>query len=520
LCLIGSDSPSAAAGGPSANKYSYQEDWGEKYTGVSELGLFVLELRTGAITRVPGPGGGGGESVGQPAFTPCGTGVVYTSWPTAPKRLGMIYCYQRPCCLKVTYWSSGPEAGSQTQTQTHTLTPHLKLARYPLFAPTGKDKDKASLVFLGSELGFDMHNNSAQLFVFDFSGFDNERLRIDKNTDKAGAVSTASSFCRVLIDHVPGAGIDYPAALAAAPAAADINGYPFPGLFAGGLKPRSFLCDHVLLVESQWRSCAVVLCVDTASGDCRVLTFDDASSSLLLSHAFNTAQPASAPAPAPPPALTAQQLETPAVVTDSWLSPCPFSAALLDCSPCGAQQRQRAVLSVSSPVSPPRLACFTHADYARAVADTAAAAGPARVATSLSESMGTIAICKTNVGKGIAPAVSAAATAAALEGAECYLLHTRLQHAAYSTTLESVLLLPPRAQCLAQSPPPLLVSPHGGPHSAFSTTYVAQYNYLCGAGGFAVLMVNYRGSTVRSAHTDTPPLSLSLFLVSCTNFII
>lgn len=43
--------------------------------------------------------------------------------------------------------------------------------------------------------------------------------------------------------------------------------------------------------------------------------------------------------------------------------------------------------------------------------------------------------------------------------------------------------------------PPLIVTPHGGPHSASSTIFFHSLAYLCGYGGYAILMVNYRGST-------------------------
>ena len=46
----------------------------------------------------------------------------------------------------------------------------------------------------------------------------------------------------------------------------------------------------------------------------------------------------------------------------------------------------------------------------------------------------------------------------------------------------------------SSSPPPLIVVPHGGPHSCTSTIYMPAYAYLC-AQGYAILHVNYRGST-------------------------
>ena len=37
--------------------------------------------------------------------------------------------------------------------------------------------------------------------------------------------------------------------------------------------------------------------------------------------------------------------------------------------------------------------------------------------------------------------------------------------------------------------------PHGGPHSCTSTSFAHSYTYLCASLGFAILHVNYRGST-------------------------
>jgi acylaminoacyl-peptidase len=52
------------------NKYDYKEDWGEKYTGVSQLGLYVLNIETGKVARIPGVPAD--VTAGQPIFTPCG----------------------------------------------------------------------------------------------------------------------------------------------------------------------------------------------------------------------------------------------------------------------------------------------------------------------------------------------------------------------------------------------------------------------------------------------------------------
>uniref|UniRef100_A0A8C6X6Q2 acylaminoacyl-peptidase n=1 Tax=Naja naja TaxID=35670 RepID=A0A8C6X6Q2_NAJNA len=56
---------------------------------------------------------------------------------------------------------------------------------------------------------------------------------------------------------------------------------------------------------------------------------------------------------------------------------------------------------------------------------------------------------------------------------------------------EAILLKP--TQVPEQTKLPLVVSPHGGPHSVFTTTWMLYPAVLCRM-GFAVLLVNYRGS--------------------------
>lgn len=59
---------------------------------------------------------------------------------------------------------------------------------------------------------------------------------------------------------------------------------------------------------------------------------------------------------------------------------------------------------------------------------------------------------------------------------------------------DGVLLLPP-ASSTTTRPLPGVIVPHGGPHSNFSTSFVAGYAYLILTLNVAVVYVNYRGST-------------------------
>mmetsp|Transcript_38380 Transcript_38380/g.39056 ORF Transcript_38380/g.39056 Transcript_38380/m.39056 type:complete len:297 (+) Transcript_38380:39-929(+) len=87
------------------NHFEYEEDWGEKYTGVSSLVICVLDTLKGTITPINGPESPEKWTIGQPVWAPCSDTekpvylLAYTAWETGTSRLGMIYCYQRPCSI-------------------------------------------------------------------------------------------------------------------------------------------------------------------------------------------------------------------------------------------------------------------------------------------------------------------------------------------------------------------------------------------------------------------------------------
>ncbi|CAM9493498.1 unnamed protein product, partial [Hapterophycus canaliculatus] len=62
-------------------------------------------------------------------------------------------------------------------------------------------------------------------------------------------------------------------------------------------------------------------------------------------------------------------------------------------------------------------------------------------------------------------------------------------------TIEAILLMPPKESGEPGKAAPLVVVPHGGPHGVVPTMFVPSYAYLCATQGFAVLHVNFRGST-------------------------
>ena len=75
----------AVVGGRHVLGVGKSEDWGEKYTTTSLLGLFCVDVNTGRVGRVTNVPGytrysiEGGYVLGRPIFTPCGSSIVYTA---------------------------------------------------------------------------------------------------------------------------------------------------------------------------------------------------------------------------------------------------------------------------------------------------------------------------------------------------------------------------------------------------------------------------------------------------------
>ncbi len=70
-------------------------------------------------------------------------------------------------------------------------------------------------------------------------------------------------------------------------------------------------------------------------------------------------------------------------------------------------------------------------------------------------------------------------------------IKTHPEHGDVKSPVEGILLLPSKG---TYEKIPLVVVPHGGPHSCTPTAYVPSYAFLCQKGNFGILHVNYRGS--------------------------
>ncbi|RLN93847.1 hypothetical protein BBJ28_00002406 [Nothophytophthora sp. Chile5] len=79
-------------------KFEFEDDWGEQYVGKKTASIFLATLATGKIEEVKGVPAN--LTCADVAFAPGDGGLVFAATATdSPKRLGIIYCYNRPIAL-------------------------------------------------------------------------------------------------------------------------------------------------------------------------------------------------------------------------------------------------------------------------------------------------------------------------------------------------------------------------------------------------------------------------------------
>jgi hypothetical protein len=99
----------------SGNKFDFVDDWGEQNSGIAQPRIFRVEPWSGAapvLVPVP-PQLADRLGWGQPQVTPDGQWLLVTAWASHPRRLGSIYCMQRPSgiyALHLAQWISSCKA--------------------------------------------------------------------------------------------------------------------------------------------------------------------------------------------------------------------------------------------------------------------------------------------------------------------------------------------------------------------------------------------------------------------------
>lgn len=389
---------------------------------VIRLGLFVADVGgTGKVTEITGISTD--LTPGQPRFSKDGKHVVYTAWGCEPRKLGMIYCYQRPCNLYsvpvgdllagMVAEETADEKEQVEDGEKHTcLCPSWRLARSARFSPSGD-----RLVWLSREEGFDTHSGC---FRLSSAPWDAER----------GAFASSP---RTLVDTV-----SVPESAAA-----------FPGLWMDELPDACWTPDGAsLYLTSAWGSRQSVVKVDAESGKTERVV-----------------------------GATAASGQNPATGErdDS-------SASVLTVGEGGVY------VSGSSPNSPGGIAVLP---FEGRKAILGPAVGGASITPSVRVSRSRLveleqAIAGIEWRVASVPVRNGEGADGAQQGAKDF---------------EAILLMPPRQSNEParkgnhRSSVPLVVVPHGGPHGVMPTAFVPAYAFLCATQGFAVLHVNFRGST-------------------------
>lgn len=399
---------------------------------VSRLGLFVADLSgTGKVEQISGIPAE--FTPGQPRFSPNGKHVIYTAWQCEPRKLGMIYCYQRPCNLysaavsemltsmekeetPVTKNEMDPTAvkpkscdveENQVKPEAHKcLCPSWRLARSARFSPSGD-----RLFWLSREEGFDTHGGCFRLTSAPWDA-DTGALVMD-------AVKTLVDVVRV-------------------PVASDGG---FPGLWLDNLPDACFTPDGAFVyLTSAWGSRGSVVKVNAETGQVKRVVAATAAAR----QDGSTGEPSDA------------------------------SASVLAVGEGGVY------VASSSPNSPGGFAVLApHTDEAI----LGPPVGGTRLSPSVRVKRGRMAELKTALScvKWSVLSVPVAGT----EGMESAL-----------PPFEAILMMPPPApQTSGEGKVPLVVVPHGGPHGVMPTMFIPAYAFLCATQGVAVLHVNFRGST-------------------------
>lgn len=421
------------------------------------MGLFIADVGgNGRVDEIPGIPST--LTPGQPGFSKDGRHVVYTAWECEPRKLGMIYCYQRPCNLYSApvgallasmdkeaasgndtgqHGSVDPEKsaqqaaggvgkkGDEEKEEKHTcLCPSWRLARSARFSPSGD-----RLVWLSREEGFDTHSGCFRLSTAEW------------DADK-GALAAAP---RTLVDIV---------------AVPESDG-AFPGLWMDDLPDACWTLDGAsIYLTSAWGSRQSVMKIDAETGKFERVV--DATAASGQDASTGKREDASA-------SVLAVGKAGVYVAASSPNSPGGF--AVLPVQDWSDDRRPK---EVANPILGPAVGGFSISSSVRV--SSGLAAGVKLALGDVRWRVLSIPVPDVDVREGESPQ--------------------------QEQKIEAVLLMPPQNDDdgAPAEAAPLVVIPHGGPHGVMPTVFVPAYAFLSATQGFAVLHVNFRGSTGNFFH--------------------
>ncbi|KAL5712432.1 acylaminoacyl-peptidase [Ranunculus cassubicifolius] len=236
----------------------YEEDWGETYAGKRQPALFVVNIISEKVRAVEGISKS--LSVGQVVWAPITNGnkqyLVFVGWSSKtiphqyPRKLGIKYCYNRPCGLYAVRAPIQESEADNHQTKNEVaevtdtvvnLTEGISSAYFPRFSPDG-----LHLVFLSSKCSVDTGAHSATDSLHRINWLPNSSTKI---IDVVPVVMSAEDGC-------------------------------FPGLYCSSFLSKPWLSDGCTMIfSSYWGSVQVILSVNVISGKVSRISTTDSSSS-------------------------------------------------------------------------------------------------------------------------------------------------------------------------------------------------------------------------------------------------
>ncbi|OWM71627.1 hypothetical protein CDL15_Pgr005814 [Punica granatum] len=220
----------------------FEEEWGETYAGKRQPGIFVINLESGEVRTLGGISKS--LSVGQVVWAPAIEGIhqylVFVGWSADKRKLGIKYCYNRPCALysgRSPFHCEANEVESKNNVAEDfplcNLTPSISSACHPRFSPDGK-----YLLFLSCKSSVDSGAHSAT----------NSLHRIHWLIDgKLNSSETLYDVIPIIMNSEEGS---------------------FPGLYCLSLLKNPWLSDgRTMVLTSIWGSIEVILTVDVLSGN-------------------------------------------------------------------------------------------------------------------------------------------------------------------------------------------------------------------------------------------------------------
>eukprot|EP01041_Mallomonas_annulata_P010128 gene10128-21122_t len=572
------------------SNFEFIEDWGEKFTGVSTLNICVLDTWTGTVTPIPGPTSDPEEwTVGQPIWAPAkdkvkGNGkgkaegknknknnnnddeptiqyvLAYTAWPTKPSRLGMIYCYNRPCSIFMTDLTSTlltppspskpvhvPENKNTTTNLNHPdnslsdsisdsitpstspistststsslghqhMTESLSMARSPRFSPDG-----ASLLFLGMKERIATHNSPSRLYRIQLNDID-----INSQSSSSLLSSSLSSLYvpEVVVDvvHSPlssssssplSSSSSSPSTTATtATASAMTTSLGFPSLFCDQLPRQCFLSatgdGQGVVIDTYWGVRQSIVIVDLATktiqrmeGLDAILDTDNDKDSGTGTGNDNSYGSVSLldVLPGIPAGDNSDSSSSSAHILFHASTPVLPSRLGLISIPLSVQPLSVSLTPVNNIGNDIVDGIGGDTDGRRRRLYIGPYATPAAVV--MKSALTGSATDKPNILSSPLPALRWRVLTQTVSISPPLSPSQSSSHpdvtADVTATLEHILILPPKTTTTTTSAPlPLIVVPHGGPHSNFVTAFTASNTFLVTALNAAVLFVNYRGST-------------------------